>query len=98
MKREAAPLLIIVLCLFAMLRVAFYSAVFPFFNNVDEEAHLDAVVKYSEGHFSTQPEKLSARSVEFIALHSSPEFFFKPGDFPGGRFPAALHKEPDNEK
>jgi hypothetical protein len=34
----------------AAIRVFVFAAAFPFFNNVDEQAHVDLVVKYSHGN------------------------------------------------
>ena len=41
--------LIIVLCIIALVRIFTFSAAFPFFNNVDEHAHFDMVIKYAGG-------------------------------------------------
>ena len=35
---------VLLLCLFAAIHVFIFSTAFPFFNNVDEEAHFDLVV------------------------------------------------------
>jgi len=42
--------LILLLCAIAAVRVFTLSAAFPFFNNVDEQAHVDLVMKYARGH------------------------------------------------
>jgi hypothetical protein len=39
--------LILLLCAIAAVRVFIFSAAFPFFNNVDEQAHTDLVIKYA---------------------------------------------------
>src|SRR2546430_15671587 len=41
---------ILLLCAIGALRVFIFSAAFPFFNNVDEQAHVDLVMKYARGH------------------------------------------------
>src|SRR4030095_11750051 len=41
-------------CLFAAVRVLFFSAAFPFFNNVDERRLFDLVIKYAEGTRAAQ--------------------------------------------
>ncbi len=41
--------LILLLCAIAALRVFTFCAAFPFFNNVDEQAHVDLVMKYARG-------------------------------------------------
>ena len=38
------------LCLLAAVHVFVFSAAFPFFTNVDEPAHFDLVINYSQGH------------------------------------------------
>ena len=67
---DAATLAI--LCLVACVRVFVYSAAFPFFNNVDEQAHLDLVCKYSHGHVPRQLEGFGRESAELITLYQSP--------------------------
>jgi hypothetical protein len=69
---DAATLAI--LCLVACVRVFVYSAAFPFFNNVDEQAHLDLVCKYSHGHVPRQLEGFGRESAELITLYQSPEY------------------------
>jgi len=43
-------MLILLFCAIAAVRVFTLSAAFPFFNNVDEQAHVDLVMKYARGH------------------------------------------------
>ena len=64
-----------------------FCAGFPFFNNVDEQAHLDLVLKYSQGHLPRGMEGFSQESIEYFEHYSSPEFFLSPERFPDGRFP-----------
>jgi hypothetical protein len=40
---------ILILCVLAGLRVFVFAAAFPFFNNVDEQAHFDLIYKYAHG-------------------------------------------------
>src|SRR5207248_7828295 len=61
-------------CAIAALRVFIFSAAFPFFNNVDEQAHFDLVVKYSHFHFPRAFEPVSAESARYIALFGSLEY------------------------
>ena len=53
-----------ILCLVACVRVFVYSAAFPFFNNVDEQAHLDLVCKYSHGQVPRQLEGFGRESAD----------------------------------
>lgn len=81
-------LFIAVLCLIAALRVFFFSAAFPFYNNVDEPAHVDLVLKYSKLRLPERGNSL--HDPEFLKLQvifGSPEYFLKPEHFPEGAFP-----------
>jgi hypothetical protein len=83
-------LLVLALCVMAAIRVFVFSAAFPFFNNVDEQAHFDLVVKYSRGHIPRSLDPLSAESAYYIARYGTPEFVVRPDQFPGGRFPPPI--------
>lgn len=67
------------LCAIAAVRVFLYCAAFPFFNNVDEQAHFDLVCKYSHGHVPKSLENFSRESAEMIALQGSPEYLHPSG-------------------
>lgn len=87
LSRVEKPL-IVAFCLLAALRVFLFSAAFPFFNNVDEQAHVDMVLKYAGGHLPDKPlERYDTSTARLIALYGSPEFFNRPEQF-GGAFPA----------
>ena len=78
-------LVIIALCMVAAGRVFIFSAAFPFFNNVDEQSHVDLVLKYSHGHLPRGLENFSAESAQYFTLYGSPEYFAKPeqsGNYP----------------
>lgn len=75
------------LVVFAAVHVFIFSAAFPFFNNVDEQANFDLVIKYSQGHLPRGLEPLSPVSVPFVALYTSFAFVGSPANFPGGQFP-----------
>jgi hypothetical protein len=63
------------LCLVAAIRVFAFSAAFPFFNNVDERAHFDMVLKYSRGHLPAAPlEYGDPAAAEIIANSETGEF------------------------
>jgi len=77
--------LLLAFCMIAIARVFFYSAAFPLFNNVDEQAHFDTVVKYSHGKLPTLDSIYFDReSSEFIALYGSPEYV---NEFQYGKIP-----------
>jgi hypothetical protein len=86
------------LCVLAAIHVFVFSAAFPFFNNVDEQAHFDLVIKYSQGHIPLGLEPFSAESVPYLAICGSPEYFNDPAALTGGQFPPPLWMEPPTEK
>jgi hypothetical protein len=63
------------LCLLAGLHVFIYSAAFPFFNNVDELAHFDTVIKYARGYLPCRLEPCSDEMVRDMALYNSSFYF-----------------------
>lgn len=68
--------LIIVLCIIALVRIFTFSAAFPFFNNVDEQAHFDMVVKYARGYLpSNESNNFDHESAEIIASYGTHEYF-----------------------
>jgi len=86
---------IVALCLLAAVRVFVYSAAFPFFNNVDEQAHFDLVIKYSHLEIPRQLERMSPESCRYMALYASPEYFRSPLDYPSGEIPPPLWTMPE---
>ena len=90
--------LIIVACLCVMgaLRVFVFSAAFPFFNNVDEHAHLDMVWKYSQGQLpQASVEHYSRAASEFIILYGTVEYLSQPEDHRGGKYPPPAWRYPN---
>jgi hypothetical protein len=68
-------LFIITICLIAAIRIFLFSAAFPFFNNVDEQAHFDLVVKYSHGYLPRSTNNLlSPESSRAITLYGTYEY------------------------
>jgi hypothetical protein len=86
-------MLVWLLCVMAAGRVFFFCAAFPFFNNTDEQAHFDLVLKYSHGHLPRGMENFSPESIRYLALCSSPEFFVGPERFPNRHFPSPVEGE-----
>ena len=80
--------LILLLCATAALRVFIFSAAFPFFNNVDEQAHLDLVMKYARGDVPRDLGHYSSESANYISLYGTPEYFTPPQQFKTNDFPA----------
>ena len=69
--------LILLLCALAGLRIFFYSAALPVFNNVDEAAHFDLIYKYASGHIPGKIETYSGGSADLILIYGSPEYHDK---------------------
>ena len=74
--------IVLLLCCLAAVRVFVYSAAFPFFNNVDEQANFDLVVKYSRFHVPRSLEPYSPASAADIALYRSYAFMGQPTNLP----------------
>ena len=92
--------IVAVFCFLAALRVFLFCAAFPFFNNVDEQSHFDLVYKYSRGHVPGGLERRNADAARTIVLYATPEYFFKPGQYPEGlppRFRWPSSAEAENE-
>jgi Predicted membrane protein (DUF2142) len=79
--------LILLLCAIAAIRVFTFCAAFPFFNNVDEQAHLDLVMKYARGDVPRDLGHYSSESANAIALYGTPEYFMAPWQFATNDFP-----------
>jgi hypothetical protein len=87
LRRHEKQLLIIVM-LFAALRIFLFNAAFPFFNNVDELHHYDAVVKYARGYIPQKQNNLyDYESARTITLYATPEYFYAPSAYRNNRFP-----------
>src|SRR5207248_2475623 len=83
-------------CVFAAVRVLFFSAAFPFFNNVDERRHFDLVMKYAYGDVPRGVELISPATLPYLSRYASPEFLSAPEDFEGGYF-GPMWKHPAEE-
>lgn len=89
---------IFLLCVLAGLRVFIFAAAFPFFNNVDEQAHFDLIYKYAHGLIPHKLENFSTGSSRLIVLHGSPEYLNEPNQFPYGVIPPPLWALLDDPK
>ncbi len=88
-------MIIWLLCGLAAVHVIVFSAAFPFFNNVDEQFHLDLTVKYALGRPPAGWELVSPATARYLSLYGSHEFLWSPTNFPGGQFPPPLGALPD---
>src|SRR5437762_6528310 len=86
--------LILLLCVTAALRVFILSAAFPFFSNIDEDLHFDLITQYSHAQVPRSFDRLKEETLNWIVPYASPEFMFPPEQFPNGKFPVPLWKEP----
>jgi len=90
--------LILLFCAVAAVRVFMFSAAFPLFNNVDEQAHVDLVMKYSRGEVPHDLGHYSPESAQYFSLYQSPEYFTPPQQFRSGRFPPPNWTLPSGER
>jgi branched-subunit amino acid transport protein len=79
--------IVFLLWLVSVIHVLFFSAVFPFFNVVDEQQHFDVVVRYSHADFPRAMEPLSDEAMNFVAVYHSPEYLWPPSHFADGKIP-----------
>lgn len=69
------------LALIAFLRLTLFIGAIPFFNNVDEQAHYDLVVKYSHGQWPRLDRiRFTREASEAVVLFGSPEFLAAPAN------------------
>src|SRR2546428_7400214 len=78
------------LCLLAAIRVFVFAAAFPFFNNVDEQAHVDLVIKYAHTKLPRSIEPFASDVAFCFAVYSTPEYFVKPEQYGGQDSPPDL--------
>lgn len=65
----------LVLAVFAGVRVAVYILAFPFFTNVDEQRHLDVVLKYARGYVPRPgPDFYEPETARWVGRLGSPEY------------------------
>jgi Predicted membrane protein (DUF2142) len=79
--------LVLLLCAIAAVRVFIFSAAFPFFNNVDEQAHIDLVMKYARGQLPRDLGHYSSESAHYFSLYGTPEYFTAPQQLKANDFP-----------
>ncbi len=78
---------LVILAIFAALRVVLFSALFPLFNNVDEQRHVDLVVKYSHGVWPRGLSPIAPESADLFVRYSSFEYLLPIDAQPGGTAP-----------
>jgi hypothetical protein len=85
--------IVLLLCLLAAVHVFIFSAAFPFFNNVDEQAHIDLVVRYSQGNLPRALSPLCAEAQPFFIVYGTPQYIWPPDSQPGGLYPPPPWKQ-----
>jgi len=87
--------LLLILCVVAALRIFFFGAAFPFFNNVDEQYHFDLIWKYSQGQWpASGTDKLGEETLRNMFCFGSPEYLNRARDLPNGEFAPPLFSWP----
>ncbi len=86
--------IILLLCIRLPFTSSFFPPRFHSFNNVDEVAQFDLVLKYSHGRVPHEMSKISPDSADYVALMNSYAYFGAPDKFPGGKMPQPLWTEP----
>jgi hypothetical protein len=84
------------LCAVAAIRVFVFAAAFPFFNNVDEQSHVDLVVKYSHASPPRGIETFGSEAALYFTIYSTPEYLVKPEQY-GGTYPTPSWLLPHDE-
>ena len=88
--------LIVALCVLGAFRVLVFSAVFPFFNNVDEQHHVDLTLRYAQGNWAREAEPRYNHDIARLAAqYGTLEYMFPPRNYPGGVFPRPIWQSPD---
>jgi len=89
--------IIVALSGLAAIRVFVFAAGFPFFNNVDEQAHVDLVIKFAQGNPPRGMENFSSETASYLALCRTPEYFIAPNQY-GGQYPPPNWLLPPEER
>lgn len=86
--------IILFFCLLAAAHVFIFSAAFPFFSVVDEQVHLDLVVRYSQADMPRALMPPAAEALPFIAIYGTPEYLWTPASQSDGKIPPPPWKQP----
>ena len=77
--------IICLLCLISAVHAFIFSAALPFFSIVDEQAHFDLVVRYSQGDIPRSIDPTCDEAIPYIAIYGTPEIFWPLSAFPNGQ-------------
>lgn len=75
---KSERLAVLLLCLLGAAHVFIYSAAFPFFSVVDEQVHVDLVVRYAHGEVPRTLSPPCPEVLPFLAVFSTTEFLGPP--------------------
>ncbi len=89
---------IFLLCAVAAVRVLTFAVAFPFFNNVDEQAHVDLVMKYARGDVPRDLGHFSSDAAYYFSLYGTPEYFTAPQQFNTGKLPPPIWTLPADKR
>ncbi len=89
--------IVLLLCLLAAIHVFVFSAAFPFFNNVDEQAHVDLVVRYARLDLPRAIGPPCPEALTYLAGCGTLEYLYPPAALPGGQVPPPLWKLPPEQ-
>ncbi len=91
---KAERIAVLLLCLLAAVHVFVFAAAFPFFNVVDEQDHLDLVVRYAHGQIPRSLVPPCENALPYIAIFGTTEYLWTPESQPGGHFATPPWKLP----
>jgi len=90
--------IILLLGLLAAVRVVLFSAAFPFFSVVDEQAHFDLVTRYAHAEPPRTLSHISEVAMPYVVCFGTPEYLHTPESQPGGVFRPPWKLAPDELK
>jgi hypothetical protein len=86
-------LAVLLLAVLAALRVFLFASAFPFFTNVDEQKHVDTVMKYARGYLPRpETDAYERETGHLLAIYGSPEYLLDEAD--RAETPAPVWKRP----
>jgi len=97
-SERRGAILVLVFCAIAAIRVLVFSAAFPFFGNVDEQAHFDLCLKYVRGIVPRGLYDYSPESARLIVLYGSPEYLRRIESGSRGSWPPIWSLPPDVQR
>ena len=73
--RAYAREIVILMCVYAGLRILIFTAAFPFFNNIDEQFHFAAIRMYAQGQWPGKDlPHFDFETAKIASLYATPEY------------------------